>query len=174
MKLRIEKKWLLIPMIAALPVLAADGLNVKTGTWETTMTTNTSGMSMPAGAMANMTPQQKAQMEAMMKQMAASGPKTITERSCVTDKDIREGAFHQRAEDDSQCTYKPVVATGKRQEMTFECPGTKGVSSGRMVVDAIDSGNVKGEMHIKAEGMTIDSTFKSKWLGPTCAAEDKD
>ena len=58
--------------------------------------------------------------------------------------------------------------------MTFECPGTKGVSSGRMVVDAIDSANVKGEMHIKAEGMTIDSTFKSKWLGPTCSAEDKD
>ena len=64
-------------------------------------------MSMPADAMANMTPQQKAQMEAMMKQMAASGPKTITERSCVTDKDIREGAFHQRAEDDKNALTSP-------------------------------------------------------------------
>ena len=172
MKMRTTKDWLLVAAVAALPVLAADGLNVKTGTWETTMTTNTAGMAMPAGAMADMTPQQKAQMEALMKQLAASGPKTITERSCITDKDISEGAFHQPA--DGKCTYKPVVATGKRQEMTFECPGDKGVTSGRMVVDAIDSANVKGVMQIRAEGMTIDSTFKSRWLGPTCAKEDKD
>ena len=75
------------------PVLAADVLNVKTGTWEATFTTNTAGVGLPASVVASMTPEQKAQAEMIMKQLAASGPKTVTERSCVTDKDIREGAF---------------------------------------------------------------------------------
>jgi hypothetical protein len=57
--------------------------------------------------------------------------------------------------------------------MTFECPGKQGVSGGRMVVNAADSTHVSGEMQIKAEGMTIESTFTSKWLGPTCADADK-
>lgn len=177
MKLHIRKGWLLAAAIAAMPLLAADSLNVKTGTWETTMTTKTSGMemAMPASAMANMTPEQKAQMAAMMSRMGAGGaaPKPVTEKSCVTEKDLRDGAFRAQQQKDSKCTYKPVVSSGKHQEMTFECPGEQGVSSGRMVVDALDNSNIKGEMHLKAGGMTIDSTFTSKWLGPTCAAEDK-
>jgi Protein of unknown function (DUF3617) len=174
MKSRLEKNWLLILMIIALPALAADGLNVKTGTWETTMSMKTSGMTMPAEAMANMNEQQKAQMAAMMKNMGGATPRVTTTKSCVTEKDLKEGAFRAQQEKDNPCTYKPVVTTGKRQEMTFECPSKRGgVSSGHMIVDATDSNNVKGEMHIKAESVTIDSTFTSKWLGPTCADADK-
>jgi hypothetical protein len=173
MKLRMRKNWLLVTAMAALPVLAADGLAVKTGTWETTMSMKTSGMTVPAEAMANMNEQQRAQMAAMMKNMGGATPRVTTHKSCVTEKDLKEGAFRAQQEKDNNCTYKPVVTTGKRQEMTFECPGKRGVSSGHMIVDATDSSNVKGEMHIKAEGVTIDSTFTSKWLGPTCADADK-
>jgi hypothetical protein len=173
MKLRINGSWLLVTALAgaitALPVLAADGLNVKTGSWETTITTKTSGMSMPAEAMANMNEQQRAQMAAMMKNMGSAAPKTMTHKSCVTEKELKEGAFRGQQDKGNPCTYKPVVTSGKRQEMTFECPGEHGVSSGHMIVDATDSSNVKGEMHIKAQGVSIDSTFTSKWLGPTCA-----
>jgi hypothetical protein len=173
MKLRMRKNWLLVTAMAALPVLAADGLAVKTGTWETTMSMKTSGMTVPAEAMANMNEQQRAQMAAMMKNIGGATPRVTTTKSCVTEKDLKEGAFRAQQEKDNNCTYKPVVTTGKRQEMTFECPGKRGVSSGHMIVDATDSSNVKGEMHIKAEGVTIDSTFTSKWLGPTCADADK-
>lgn len=175
MKLRIEKNWLLIAMITALPVLAADGLNVKTGTWQTTLVMKTSGMAMPESAMANMNAQQRAQMEAMMKQMSNAAPKTIIEKSCITEKDLKEGAFRtQQMQKDSKCTYKPGVSNRTHQEVVFECPGERGISSGRLVVDAVNSSNIKGEMHVKAASATIDTTFTSKWLGPTCAAEDKD
>jgi Protein of unknown function (DUF3617) len=177
MKLRIRKNWLMVTAlagaIAPLAVLAADGLNVKTGTWETTMSTKTSGMSMPAEAMANMNEQQRAQMAAMMKNMGGAAPKTMVQKSCVTEKDLKEGAFRARQDKDNPCTYKPVAGSGKHQEMTFECPSKRGVTTGHMIVDATDSSNVKGEMHIKAESVTIDSTFTSKWLGPTCADADK-
>jgi hypothetical protein len=46
MKLRLVSNLRLLALVAAFPVLAADGLNVKTGTWETSITTKTSGMSM--------------------------------------------------------------------------------------------------------------------------------
>jgi hypothetical protein len=169
---RLDRKLLLIVAIAAFPVLAADSLNVKTGTWETTMTMKTSGMAMPAEAMANMGPEQRAQMAAMMKQMGQGAPRTTTNKSCVTEKDLKEGAFRAQQEN-SKCTYKQVAGSGNRQEMTFECPSQRGVSSGHMVVNATDNAHVSGEMHLKAEGMTVDSTFTSKWLGATCAAEDK-
>jgi hypothetical protein len=177
MTLQIRKDWLLATALAgamaALPVLAADGLNVKTGTWETTMSMKTSGMAMPAESMANMNEQQRAQMAAMMKSIGTAAPRVTTTKSCVTEKDLKEGAFRGQQSKDNPCTYKPIVTTGKRQEMTFECPSQRGVSSGHMIVDAADSNNVKGEMHIKASGMSIDSTFTSKWLGPTCADADK-
>jgi hypothetical protein len=108
-----------------------------------------------------------------MKNMGGGPPKVTTTKSCVTEKDLKEGAFRGQQDKSNPCTYKPVVTTGKRQEMTFECPGRQGLSSGHMIVDATDSNNVKGEMHIKAQGMSIDSTFTSKWLGPTCAEADK-
>ena len=173
MTLQIRNNWLLLTALAAVPALAADGLAVKTGTWETTLTTKASGMTMPAEAMAKMNEQQRAQMEAMMKSMGSAAPKTMTSKSCVTDKELKEGAFRAQQDKDNPCTYKPVVTTGKRQEVTFECPGTHGVSSGHMTVDALDSNNVKGEMHIKASGATIDTTFTSKWLSPSCADADK-
>lgn len=175
MKLRIEKNWLLIAMITALPVLAADGLNVKTGAWQTTLVMKTSGMAMPESAMANMNAQQRAQMEAMMKQMSNAAPKTITEKSCITEKDLKEGAFRaQQRQKDSKCTYKTLANTSRHQEVVFECPGERGVSGGRMVVDAVDSSNIKGDMHVKTATGTVDTTFTGKWVGPTCTAEDKD
>jgi hypothetical protein len=42
-----------------------------------------------------------------------------------------------------------------------------------MVAEVIDSSNVKGEMLIYVDGLTMQTTFKSKWLGPTCADGDK-
>ena len=173
MKLPIRRNWLLATAIAAMPVLAADSLGVKTGTWETTVNSKTSGMAMPAEAMAGMNPQQRAQMEAMMSKMAGA-PHSTTSKSCITQKDIDEGAFRsQQMQEDSKCTYKSVASSGKHQEWTFDCPDEHGASSGRMVVDATDSTHVTGTISIKAEGATIDSTFTSKWLGASCDGADK-
>jgi hypothetical protein len=175
MNLRTKTNWLLVTALASLPVLAAGGLGVKTGTWETTVTTKTSGMMMPADVLAKMNAEQRAQMEAMMSKRAAAGPHSITSKSCVTQKDIDAGAFRaQQAEADSKCTYKPGAGnSSKHQEWTFECPGQKGVSGGSMVVDAVDSTHVNGVMHVKANAGTVDSTFTSKWLGASCADADK-
>lgn len=165
-------------LVAALPLLAADGLAVKLGLWETTSVTATSGMSMPAmppEAMANMAPAQRAQMEAMMKQMGGSGPHAVTDKSCVTEKDLKEGAFRQPREDTaSKCKYTPVTATGRHQEWAFQCSMPGGGATGKMIVDAVDSSHVRGTFDMKAPNMTINTKFESKWLSSSCAGQDKD
>ncbi len=172
MRLPTRKDWLLLGAVTALPVLA-DGLAVKTGAWETTVRTRTSGLIVPEEALASMTAQQRTQMEALVGTSAA-GPPPSTSKSCMTQKDIDDGAFRaQQLQKESQCNFKPVASGAKHQEWTFECPSQPGGASGRMVVDATDSTHVTGEVNIKAEGVSITTTFTSRWLGDSCAEVDK-
>jgi hypothetical protein len=164
---------LLIAGAVALPLLAAEALSAKTGLWETTTVTSSSGMSIPADALAQMPPAQRAQMEQMFKQMGVGGPTTSKTRSCVTAKDLQEGAFRQQPEAGSDCKYTSVSSTSKRQEWTFQCKGNGGTASGRMQVEAVDSTHVRGTMEIKSPQMSMNMKFDSAWLGASCAGADK-
>src|SRR5262245_51445076 len=99
----------------ALPVLAADSLAVKTGLWQTTVTTSMAGMSLPADVLAKMPPAQRAQMEQRMQQMGAGAPRTMQEKSCITDKDLKDGPFRGVGNQAQHCTYTPVSATPRHQ-----------------------------------------------------------
>lgn len=161
---------LTITLLTALPLLAAEKLGVRVGLWENTITTNLSGLAIPADALAKVPAAQRAQMEQMMKQMGAQGPRTITERSCVTEKELSEGAFRKNAEqDDRSCKYTVITSTSKRQETTFICTARDGsVSNGHMVIEAVDAGRVKGTLEMKSPQANVDMKFDSKWLGANC------
>jgi len=62
--------------------------NIKTGLWEITELTSMTGIppmpAIPPEALANMTPEQRAQVEARMKDSFGGGPKTTTRKYCVT------------------------------------------------------------------------------------------
>ncbi|MEO6186561.1 MAG: DUF3617 family protein [Steroidobacteraceae bacterium] len=156
----------------ALPLLAADGLAAKTGLWETTTVVNTGAISMPADALAKVPPEQRAQMEQMFKQMGARGPTSTKTKSCVTEKDLKEGAFRQQAEQGSSCKYTVVTNTPKRQELTFQCSGS-GAATGKMQIDAPDSAHVRGTVDVKTPQATVNVKFDSVWLGASCAGADK-
>ena len=157
----------------ALPLLAAEKLSAKTGLWETTATMNMGGAAMPAmpalppEMLANLPPAQRAQIEQAMN--VASG-KPTTARACVTEKDLAEGAFRQQTQQNMKCTFTVVSSTPKRQESTFQCTSPNGPADGKLVVDVVDDGHVKGTMQIKAMQMSIETKFDSKWLGADCGA----
>ncbi|HEY1242524.1 MAG TPA: hypothetical protein VGF16_18310, partial [Bryobacteraceae bacterium] len=66
-------------------------MDVKTGLWESTMTNQMSGqMPIPAEALAKLTPEQRARIEQAMKARASQGPKTSTNRSCVTKEQLNK------------------------------------------------------------------------------------
>jgi hypothetical protein len=162
--------------LIALPVLAADTLQVKLGLWETTVTINNSamkGMSIPAEQLAQLPPAQRAQMEQMLKQM--SGAKPITSRSCVTQKDLEEGAFRAQSKQDAgKCTYKQVAGTARHQDWTFQCSSAEDNATGKMTLDAPDSTHVQGAVDMKSARGSTSIKLASQWISTSCAGADKD
>jgi hypothetical protein len=169
---RIRNRTLIIGICVAvaLPLLAAEKLAAKIGLWESTSTMNMGGMTLPAlppEMLANLPPAQRAQLEQAMKTTSGQ-PRTA--RACVTEKDLAEGAFRQQLQQDMKCTFNVTSSAPKRQETTFQCTSPTGPADGKLVVDVVDAGNVKGTMQVKAQQMSIDLKFDSKWLGADCGA----
>jgi hypothetical protein len=168
-------------VLSSFALLAADKptpLNLKEGLWEVTTTHSVTGMpGMPPDALAKMTPDQRAQVEAMMKQKGlGGGPSTNVIKNCVTREKIEKGlAFSDSREN---CTRTIVSSSARHLEMKFHCEdkkstdGSKTGSDGTIVVDAIGSDNVKGSTHIvtnsNGRNMNMDLTFTSKYLGAAC------
>jgi hypothetical protein len=158
-------------------VLPADDIkpfDVKLGLWETTSTTEMSGMAMPAmpqippDALSRMPPEQRARIEAMMKGRGGS-PRTATVKSCITKDTLAQaGAFGQS---DKSCTMKVVSSTPAKQVMHMDCTRENNHMTGDITIDRVDAEHVKGLSSIKSEGehaVTIKSTFETKWLSSDC------
>ena len=95
-------------------------LDVKTGLWEVTTTSVTSGMPpIPPEALARLTPEQRARMEESMKSRMGGTPKTTIRKDCVTkeklDKDYLFG------EDRKECTRTVVTTSSRKLEMKMQC-----------------------------------------------------
>lgn len=172
----IRPTTVLVCLAVALPLLAAEKLGAKVGQWETTTTMNLGGagapampaITLPPEMLANLPPAQRAQVE---KAMGALSGKPVTAKSCVTEKDLADGAFQQQAGDDMKCTYKTVSSTAKRQEATFQCTSPAGPAEGKLTVDLVNADHVKGVMQIKTPMASIESKFDAKWLGACPAAK---
>jgi hypothetical protein len=146
-------------------------MNVKTGQWESTLTTETSGqLPIPQDMLDKLTPEQRAKMEAMMKARGAQGARTSVYKSCVTKEDLQKpfGSDQER----KSCKQTVLSSSPTHQEIHMECEIGGGKQSGTFRVDAVDSGNAKGSMEMVASSggrsMNVNSTFSAKWLGPVC------
>jgi hypothetical protein len=154
----------------------ATPLDVKTGEWETSMTSESTGpLPIPQEVLDKMSPEQRARMEQAMKARSAKGPRTITERSCVR-KETLENPFNS-SEERSSCKQTVVASTRTTQEIHMECEADGGKQSGTFRLQAVDSGNVKGTVQITAANgsrtMNINNTFAARWIGPTCSEKAK-
>jgi Protein of unknown function (DUF3617) len=146
-------------------------LNVKTGQWESTFTSESAGqLPIPQEMLDKLTPEQRAKMEAMMKARSAQGARTNTYKTCLKKEDLDKpfGTDEQR----KSCKQTFVISSGSRQEINMECELAGGKQTGTLKLEALDSGTVKGTMQMVASNggrsMTVNSSFSSKWLGPVC------
>ncbi|HEV2687310.1 MAG TPA: DUF3617 family protein [Bryobacteraceae bacterium] len=149
-------------------------LAVKTGLWESTSTMERSGAPpIPPEVLARIPPEQRAKMEERMK--ASQAPTTTTTKTCVTQEQLNK-AFAMGDEQKS-CTRTVTSASATKQEIQIECATVQFKSTGVIRVEAVNPENVKGSMQMNTttptggKGMTINSTFSAKWLGPTCEAK---
>ena len=174
--MRTKSLLLALIVFSSLTLWAADTitrLNLKEGLWEMTTTHSMTGMPpIPADTLAKLPPEQRARMEAAMKQSGAGVPKTDVRKHCITKEKLeKQSAFDENRKD---CTRTIVSSTGSKLEMKIHCEGKDQQMSmdGAFVVEVVSSDSAKGSMHAVTNGngrtMNMDFTFSSKYLGPAC------
>lgn len=160
-------------VIASCLLWAADfkPLDLKMGLWETTSTFQTSGMppvSIPPDALANMTPEQRARVESMMK--GSGNGRTTTAKSCMTPEKMKKHEMFTN--DNSDCTRAVVSSSSSKLEMRLQCNSKGTKTDGTFRIEALNSEHVKGSMQMVSTGedhtMHMNSNFTSRWLGPNC------
>ncbi len=155
--------------IACFALWAAERFNIKVGQWETTTTTQMTGLPpIPQEVLDKMTPQQRQMMEDRMK--GTQTPRTS--KYCVKQEDVDKAL--KFGSDDKECTRTVISSTASRQEIKIECNRDGGKQTGTVRVEAASPEAVKGSMQMSmtssgGRSMNMNTTFSSRWLGPACS-----
>ena len=158
-----------VALLLALPLYGfANSFNVKTGAWEMTTTTMSTGNFVPPDILARMPPEQRAKMEQAL-QARSGKPMTRVDKHCVTKDDLDQDRLF-KSDNDSQCTRKIVTKSATRIVLEQTC-GTPRASTATITietqtpesvttaVDVVQAGG-NGKIHLEAHG---------RWLGASCA-----
>jgi Protein of unknown function (DUF3617) len=169
-----SKSLLPLAVCAALPFAAGgqDRLDIRTGTWEITATTHMSGTPLSNEMLSKMTPEQRAEVQAAMREEAAKGPQTEVSRECITPEEV-ERPF--ASADLENCAQQIVRTTRTTQEARLQCTGEyKG--SGLLRVTAPNPQTMTATLELSAgDGptpFTIKAQMKGRWLAAACEDED--
>jgi len=179
------KTFLAIALLAGTAAWAADPvpLDMKTGEWEYTVTTQMGGIT-PAGApkqmpqippeqLAKMPPDVRARVEAQLKQAQAvmnGQPTTTTNKNCVKKEDLAK--FNPNSNKDQNCKITMVSSSSRKQEMKMECDSNGNKQSGTLTVESSGSEAMKFNLQFSGTNngqpmnMTVNGT--GKWLSATC------
>ena len=155
----------LVPVLAA-GTAAAAPLDVKLGLWETTSITHMSGIPIPADALANMPPAQRAKLEAMMSARQAQPGRNHTSKSCVTQADL-DRPFQSPERAAEKCTQTVVNSSATQAEYKIQCSGSS-AHQGVMHIEALSREQVKESFTMNAGNGTVSSEGSSRWLSADC------
>jgi hypothetical protein len=146
-------------------------LNVKTGLWESTVTsTRTGQVPIPAELLSRLSPEQRAKFEARMKANSAPKATTVTKKDCETKEKLAEQPFNNQKE----CKQTIVTSSNTKVEIKVSCEFGDIKANGTMQVEALTPESVKGSGQMASNGggqsMSMNTSFTAKWLGPTCGS----
>ena len=148
-------------------------LNIKLGLWEIATQANISGAPpIPEDALAKMSPEQRARMQAAIQSSMADAAKPRLAKHCVTQEKVAQGFDLDRQHNSTTCQKKIVTNTSTELQLTETCPEDNGSMSLDEHVQLGGSGQMAGTVHfVKSSGgktMTVDSTVKGQWLSASC------
>jgi hypothetical protein len=148
-------------------------LNIKLGLWEIATQANISGAPpIPDDAMAKMSPEQRARMQAAIQASMAEVAKPRLAKHCVTQAKVAQGFNLDRQHDSTTCQKKLATNSSTELQLTETCPEDNGSTSIDEHIQVSGSDQVAGTVHfVKTSGgksMTVDSTIKGQWLAASC------
>jgi hypothetical protein len=154
---------------------ASVGLDVKAGLREMVSSGEASGAppipSLPAEALAHLTPAQRTQIRgAMAAGMKKAGKRRVT-KQCVTADTLRRGIKLDEGKNTSDCKETLVSNAASVMEIRLQCGGaTRGTGTYRF--EAVSREQVHGTMNMTvsngSDTMTIKRVMTGRWLGPDC------
>ncbi len=169
--LRILSLALTATLISAAASQAATvSLNLKYGLWEITSAGTTSGVpQVPAAALANLTPAQKAKMQAAIAAAMASAGKPHTYKSCVTAESLQRG--FSDPELSNGCTETVVSSTPTDMQVKIACTGRHPMqgtfhfqaSSPEAIDGTVDMAVTEG-----GSAMKVNRQISGKWVAADC------
>ena len=152
-------------------------LNVKTGLWQSTTTITVSGgLGISPEMEAQLTPEQRAQMQAAMSRSSSGQPHTISDKGCLTQEDLTRDPFKAGKNDmDMKCQENLISSTSSDADVQLSCSDSKGnTSEFKITLHAVDNQHVTGTGHgnVNMYGRTMQSewSMKSQWVKASCPA----
>jgi hypothetical protein len=170
-----------ISAAALLAARAADNtpLKVNPGLWEITSEGQNSGTPpIPPQALAQMSPDQRAQMEAQFKAMMAKQAQRRVVKRCVTQQQIDEGFDKLDKMSQGQCSQTVTASTPTLREGRLQCTGAT-TGSGTYRFEAPSPESVNGTWDMTTTGdashtMNVKNTFQGRWLSADCGTVTPD
>jgi Spy/CpxP family protein refolding chaperone len=166
--------WLAVVVAASTCAAAsarADSLDLKLGLWETTFTTQVSGMLVPEAELQKMPPAQRERMEAMMKKQQAGGPKTRTTKTCLTKEKLGRAFEKAEADEEKSCKRTVQVATPSKQEVTIACTGERPQTT-EWRMEATSRESAKGNVKVVSGNGSVTMSFTARWIASGCGTGD--
>lgn len=150
-------------------------LNIKTGQWQSTTTITVSGnQAIPPGMEAQLTPAQRARMQAAISHSASGQPHTINDTNCITQEDLARDPFNAGKNDmNMKCSETLITSTATDAEVDMSCSDPSGNTSDfHITLHAVDNQHVtgKGQGTVNMSGQTMQSSWNmsSQWVQAGC------
>lgn len=149
----------------------AESFSAKTGAWEMTHTTLSTGTLIPPDVLAKMPPDRRKQFEESMK--ARSGkPRTFSTKECITKEDLDQNRMIKDNEDEEegvQCTTNVTLKTVGKLIMDRTCPAPRS-SMSHITFEAPTPATITGIIDITRPGSgKVHVDIKGRWLSASCA-----
>jgi len=156
----------------ALFAVSAFAGDMKPGLWE--VSTQNSALSEMEQQMANMSPAERQQMEAIMAQQGIKiGGGRITSKVCITPEMANRSSedMAKRAakslQEDGNCTVKVSPRAGKTVTSSFNCTGKEPIS-GKSEMTYHSDTSYSMKMRTVHAGQNTDMQSSGRWLGADC------
>lgn len=156
--------WSMIGCLAMAGTAQAAPLDVKTGSWDMTVTTVLSGLKLPPEALAKIPPEKRAQVEQMMADRNGK-PTTVTRKACIKQEDLDQNKLLKS--DNPNCTAQVTTQTATTLAATRTCSGNP-PSTGKLNFTARDRENVKGTIDQEQNGGKVHIDIAGKWVSASC------
>ena len=156
---------------AAAPVKSPN-LRIRTGLWQSTVTTNISGeLPIPDDVLARMTPEQRKSIQDQMTASKAQNAKPRVSQICITQEKLNNG-FQLDNTTHPNCKRTIMADTATAMEVHEVCTENGGTTDVSIHYRALTPESLEGTNHVEmvrqGKTMVSDGTIQGKWLGADC------